>query len=74
MEKKDLMNFDKFYDQSFGFSGNNMNFIKKVLYKKDNTEVNKLSRQKTNSTISVDKSSNPSQYLNNLNTGSNEGI
>lgn len=73
MEKKDLLNFDKFYDQNFGYSGNNMNFVKKVLNRIENNNTNQLTRQKTQSTISVDKSLNPSQIQNMLSTGSNEG-
>lgn len=74
MEKKDLVNFDKFYDQNYAFSGNNMTFVKKVLNRNDNNNnTTQLTRQKTHSTISVDKSSNPSLNNNMINTGSNEG-
>ena len=71
LEKKDLINFDKFYEPSYGFSWNNMNFIKKILFKK--SYKNKMTNHKNNSTLSVDKSINPSQIINNLNTASNEG-
>jgi hypothetical protein len=73
LEKKDLINFDKFYDHNYAFSGNNMKFVKKVLNRIENNSTNQLTRQKTQSTISVDKSLNPSQNQNMLNTGSNEG-
>jgi hypothetical protein len=47
-----------------------MKFVKKVLNRIENNNSNQLTRQKTQSTISVDKSS---QNQNMLNTGSNEG-
>ena len=71
LEKKDLINFDKFYEFSYGFNWNNRDFIQKILNKKKSK--NKISKQKSNSTISVDKSIKSSQIINNLNTASNEG-